>query len=251
MARPQTNTVVYFSHDTDASEGKTLTIMEGQFGLEGFAFWYKLLEKLGKTEGHYIDCQNEEDFEFLARKFGLGPVSVTEMLDKLSKLRAIDRVLWFHKIIWSQNFVDRLEDVYSKRKRELPAKPDYCNGNCNHAHLYEDVSVTETPVLGAESTQSKVKYIILYNNKEDAEKTWGTVLKLLSERVSKSNYKTYLEGTNALGYLDKDFVIETASDYIASYLHENQRSLVEKALAEVLGKPVKAVFQVKVCEETE
>ncbi len=39
MPRPQKNTVDYFSHDADASDGRTLSILENNFGAEGYMAW--------------------------------------------------------------------------------------------------------------------------------------------------------------------------------------------------------------------
>ena len=60
MARPIKHTVDYFSHDADASEGKTLTILENNFGLEGYAAWFKLLERLSKAENHVMKCRTRK-----------------------------------------------------------------------------------------------------------------------------------------------------------------------------------------------
>jgi hypothetical protein len=158
MARPQSDKVDYFSHDCDAAGGKTLTIMRGQFGLAGAGFWWSLLEGLGTSPGHFYDGRDSTDLEFLLRKLGTDLVSGTEMLDKLAFLGAIDKILWEHRVIWSQNFVDRLADVYEKRKRPLPQKPCFCDGNCKHAIVEVGISGTETPIPVTEMPQSKVKY---------------------------------------------------------------------------------------------
>ena len=55
MARTQKDTVDYFPHDADASAGDTLTVLEGQYANDGYAFWFKLLERLASSEGHFID----------------------------------------------------------------------------------------------------------------------------------------------------------------------------------------------------
>lgn len=159
MARPQSNTVEYFSHDTDASEKKTVGIMLEEFGLTGSGFWWILLEKLGSANNHYLDLRNPIDMEFLLRKWGLSVVSGTEMLDKLAYLGGIDPVLWSHGIVWSQNFVNRLSDVYKKRNRLPPEKPCFCDDNCNHSSLKGVISGTKTPVLGSGIPQKIIKDI--------------------------------------------------------------------------------------------
>jgi hypothetical protein len=64
MTRPLTNTVEYFMHTT--SHGKTLFILEQRFGNDGYSFWYKLLETLGRTENHFIDITDPLVFEKLS-----------------------------------------------------------------------------------------------------------------------------------------------------------------------------------------
>jgi len=46
MARPHKQTVDYFPHDTDASEGKTLTIIQSKYGNDGFIWCQKFVDRL-------------------------------------------------------------------------------------------------------------------------------------------------------------------------------------------------------------
>jgi hypothetical protein len=144
MARPKRKGVDYFPHD--CLSGKTLFIIEQKFGNDGYALWFKLLEFIGTKEGHFIDYNNPADRGFLAAKCRLDEVSVTEILDELANLDAIDRELWSQKIIWSAGFLERISDVYVKRRVEIPVKPSFCSEN----PPLNGVSVPE-------STQSKVK----------------------------------------------------------------------------------------------
>lgn len=166
MGRPQKQTVDYFPHDTDAAEGRTLTILQSKYGNTGYAFWFKLLERLGRTSGHFIDCQSDQDLEYLAAKTNVGvsvtdnAISVTDILDTLSFLGSIDKILWEHRVVYSQHFVENIADVYGKRNSNLPPKPYFCNGNCPEHHFL----VTETPILSPHNTQSKVNKSKVNNN---------------------------------------------------------------------------------------
>lgn len=122
MARPQKAGVDYFSHDVDTN-GKTLFTLEATYGNDGYAFWFKLLELLGKQDGLYYDCREEANTIYLAARAHISVELALEMLDILAKLEAIDAELWQERIIWCQKFVNRLQDVYTKRRRELPQKP--------------------------------------------------------------------------------------------------------------------------------
>ena len=98
--------------------------IENKYGNDGYAFWFKLLELLGSTEHHYIDCNNSETWEFMLAKTRLNEISATEILDLFSRLGAIDKELWEHKIIRSQNFIDNLNTVYVRREINVYTKSD-------------------------------------------------------------------------------------------------------------------------------
>ncbi|HBR31931.1 MAG TPA: hypothetical protein DD733_07595, partial [Clostridiales bacterium] len=146
MARPIKSGVDYFPHDTDSASRKTLFTLESKFGNDGYAFWFKLLEILGTQEGLYYDCGNPAGWLFLVAKTRVDEVTATEILNILSQIGAIDAELWECKIVWIQNFVDRLKPLYDKRVAKIPDKPSYRSEN-----------PVASDVIGEISTQSKVK----------------------------------------------------------------------------------------------
>lgn len=123
MARPEKKTVDYFSHDCIPK--KTLFIIEQKYKNDGYAFWYKLLELLGVSSGHYFDLNVKGNMEFLTAKTHLESDTCIEILNLLTDLGAIDNGLWKNKVVWCQNFVDRLDTVYSKREGGKPEKPNF------------------------------------------------------------------------------------------------------------------------------
>ena len=133
-----------------------MDIIEGQFGNEGYAAWWKLLELLGDTEGHYYDCGNPINMRFLATKMRVSEGFRDGFMALLVELEAIDGALWtYHKVIWCQHFVDRLTEVYRKRRQELPVKPCFRDEN------------PSTPVVPvAEMPQSRVEESRVEENKE-------------------------------------------------------------------------------------
>lgn len=108
---------------------RTMFILEQKYGNDGYAFWFKLLEVLGGTENHVFDTRNTEDMMFLVSKTRLNEDICLEILNLLSSLKAIDSDLWGSGLIWCQNFVDGVADVYKKRKREVPIKPSLRSPN--------------------------------------------------------------------------------------------------------------------------
>jgi hypothetical protein len=154
MGRSIKHTVEYFSHDANASQGKTLTILENNYGIAGYAAWFKLLEVLSTVDNHIFTCRNLEDREYLAARLKLKVQDLDSILGKMAELDAIDKDLWKHGIIWSQNFVLRLKSVYDNRRQPLPTRPSF---NISTPNLQTETQLlgVETPLLGVETPQRK------------------------------------------------------------------------------------------------
>lgn len=143
----------YFPHV--CNHGQTMFIVEQRFGNDGYAFWFKLLETLGSTDGHFLDCGNPAAWEFLIAKTRLSEDSCTGILDLLAKLGAIDPTLWAQRIIWCQNFVDGIAPAYTKRGAETPPKPELLDQKPRR----KGVSGTRNPQTRLDKTREEEKDI--------------------------------------------------------------------------------------------
>jgi len=157
MARPQKQTVDYFPHDSKASDGTTLTIIDSQFGNDGYAFWFKLLERLAASPGHFLDCRNSARWQFLLAKTHTSEDIACRLLNLLAELDAIDAELWLNKVVWSQNLVDNIADVYKNRRALIPQKPSVNGNNPITFGVSTGGNSTLAGVSTGESTQTKLK----------------------------------------------------------------------------------------------
>lgn len=123
MGRPHKQTVDYFPHY--CIHKKTIFIIEEQYGDKGYAFWFKLLELLGTTEGHFLDLNDGVTWEFLRAKTRTSDECCGEILELLAKLQAIDGELWKRRVVWCQNFVDGIAHVYVNRRVDIPQRPSF------------------------------------------------------------------------------------------------------------------------------
>lgn len=121
MARPQKQTVDYFPHMV--GDSKTRFVLESKYGNDGYAFWFKLLEILCKSNGHFYDCNGVAEWEYLVAFTKVAERVANAILDKLSEMGNIDRELWECGVIWCQSLVDNIADAYKKRTISVPKKP--------------------------------------------------------------------------------------------------------------------------------
>ncbi len=121
--RPPKQTVDYFPHYANASMRKTVDILERKYGNDGYAFWFKLLELLARTPGHYYTFPNEEELFALAALTRAEIDDTKTILGMLARLGAIDADLLSVNCIWATNLVGNLSYIYDKRSGDPPAKP--------------------------------------------------------------------------------------------------------------------------------
>lgn len=123
MGRPRKQTVDFFPHFV-STDSRTKFILEESWGNNGYAFWFKLLELLGRSEGHYYDCSTTANKKYLTALMKIDESTINEILETLADLGNIDKELWEErKVIWCQSLLDNLQDVYSKRTVSAPTRP--------------------------------------------------------------------------------------------------------------------------------
>ena len=183
MARPHKQIVDYFPHDTDASEGKTLTIIQNKFGNDGYAFWYKLLQLLGKSPGHYFDFNEPEDWEFLLAKTHINDTEkARDILKTLSILKAIDSELYEHGVIWCQKFVNGISEAYKRTVDGIPQRPDFLVNVINN-----DVSVQKDGVSANINTNNATEIPQTKLNKTKRDNN------ILPDWIDKDLWNAFLE----------------------------------------------------------
>jgi hypothetical protein len=121
MSKARRQEVDYFPHHCE--HGRVLFILEGNFGNDGYAVFYKIQELLAKTNGHCYNCSPPENWEYLLSKMNVPESRVMEIINKLVSMKIFDPDLWLQKHIWMQSFVDSVVDAYARRKCNVPSKP--------------------------------------------------------------------------------------------------------------------------------
>lgn len=127
MGRNLKKGVDYFPHSTIAAlTSSTIYTIESEFGNDGYALWFKLLEYIGISERLLLDRADKSKWLYFVAKSKVGEERAVSIIDRLADIGAIDEELWKeHGIIWSDNFVASIEDVYKKRGVPPPQKPTF------------------------------------------------------------------------------------------------------------------------------
>jgi len=122
LGRLRKQTAEYFPHFV--GDSRTKFVLENTWGNDGYAFWFKLLELLCRSDGHFYDCSQAADMKYLTALTKVTNEVAADILQELAEMGKIDAQLWSEKrIIWCQTLVDNLAGMYAKRTTPMPNKP--------------------------------------------------------------------------------------------------------------------------------
>jgi hypothetical protein len=117
--------VDYFPHL--CKHGESMHYMEKKYQNDGYAVWYKLLEKLALTDDHYLDLKKESKIMYLSSFCLVSEEMLLNIIDDLVKLEEFHIELWEkHKIIYNEKFIDNVQDAYRMRNSKLRSLSDLC-----------------------------------------------------------------------------------------------------------------------------
>ena len=163
MARPERRNVDYFPHYL--SEGKKMYLIEHKYGNDGYAVWFKLLETLATTNDHWLNLNDETNVMFMSAKCRVSEDVLFNILEDLSKLGEISSLLWKDKVVWSDKFIESIQDAYSRRNNKCMQLDSLCQ-HLSSLGIHKPSNCT---LKGSKKPQSKVEEIkVLYPSKEIA-----------------------------------------------------------------------------------
>ena len=166
MSRPEKRYVEYFPFY--CKEGKPMFFIEKKYGNDGFAVWIKTIRHLAVTTDHHVDLSDELELMHLATKCNVSEGLFIEIIEALVKMGEFDKDLWERRVLWSEKFIDSIQDAYKKRINKCITKKQlmYDLGGFRSSEVGgNEVSGYGNSVKGAINTQT-----ILEETKEDKTK---------------------------------------------------------------------------------
>ena len=115
MARTERNDADFFPFMV--KDGRTLFILQTKYGLVGIGFFTQLMRTLCSTPYHVLDLSDPIQHLYILSKLGASEEPLADqMLDLMADTGKIDKELWTQrKVIFCQDFMNSLNDLYSKR----------------------------------------------------------------------------------------------------------------------------------------
>ena len=245
MARPERNNVDYFPFYCE--EGKKMYYLEETYGNDGFAVFLKILRELAKTDYHFLDISKKTTLMFLSVKCKVSKEILLSIINDLVELDKFDFDLWTeHKVIWCKDFIDSIQDAYSKRKNNCITK----EGLLRHLQGLEVLKPSKLPLKGGGNPQSieeytkeeksisLVRFEFLFKNyyenvkkaKEQKENA-GIEFEKLTE-IEKNKALLQIENYSKTKPEDEHKYLATCKNYLSGKLFNNEFAKKDKKTKE-------------------
>jgi hypothetical protein len=117
MARPHSEGLEYFEHDVDASNDEKIESMEAVYGTAGYAFYFKLAERIYRAGGS-LNVSAAETRQILSRKCLATLEEWEKMLGTAIRIGLFDAQEYeANRVLTSNGIKKRCEKVFEKRLR--------------------------------------------------------------------------------------------------------------------------------------
>lgn len=162
MARPERKNVDYFPHYM--SHGAKMKYLENKYGNDGYAVWYKIIERLAHSENHYVDLNDDIQVTFLSDFCKVEEEVLLEIIEFLVKAKWLHKGLWEKRVLFSSEFLGSIQDAYERRKNDCIKQ--------EAIELMYHINTQESDISEPVKPQSKGEYSKPNETKEEKERVY-------------------------------------------------------------------------------
>jgi hypothetical protein len=178
MARPKKQGLDYFPHDTDAMNDEKLEIMQLLYGNDGYAFYFKMLERIYRSPELMLDISDAETKKVMIKKCDVDEMMFDMMMQSCIKHGLFDASLFHeHGLITSDGIIKRAEIVLSKRQK-MRQRYENQGVGVSDAETQQKHS-RNTAEMMSETPQSKVKKSKEKKSKVNNKTLYGEFVELM------------------------------------------------------------------------
>ena len=122
MARPLKLGLDYFPHDTDAMGDEKLEALEAAYGNDGYAFYFKCLERIYRTENAELDLSLPGALAVLAAKVNVSQEQLQEMLKFSCEWGLFDSTIYKKRHLLTSNGIRKRAEIVIEAREQRRAR---------------------------------------------------------------------------------------------------------------------------------
>lgn len=147
MARPLKPNLEYFNHKVNASHDNKIEQLEYRFKNDGYAVFFKILEKLYNDNGKF-NLKTDAEFEIYGAKWHVGTDRLKEIISYMREISLFPRNNFLSKSV-----KEKLNRIETERER----KRNYYKNKIDSQEVLDVQNTGETPPLPSKEKKRKEK----------------------------------------------------------------------------------------------
>ena len=151
MARPLKKGLDYFPHDTDAMNDEKLEIMQLLYGNDGYAFYFKMLERIYRSTDLLLDVSDAETKLVMIKKCNVDEERFDKMLATALRHGLFDQNAFNEFGVVTSKGVHKRSEMVTKKRENMRER---YNSKVSDAETREE-TMSETPQTKQNKTKQK------------------------------------------------------------------------------------------------
>lgn len=249
--RLRKNDLDYFPLEININQDSKILLLEGKFGLEGFAVLIKLYIKIYGDKGYYCEWNEVEKLLF-ARMLGIDADRLDEIISHCIKFKIFDKKIYEkYSILTSKGIQERFFFITSRRKKinvensylliksEEYRAVENSEKTVENSKIQSELVKIQSELVNKQTKdvflqQSKVNDLIKDKRASQNVENYHPLLELLAknEYIDANTITRQLEQFNDLFFnLERDYeleLIKAATSYITRFVKRNNVSIANK-----------------------
>lgn len=150
--RPKKLTLDFFIHDVHASSDIKIRRLEKRHGNDGYATFFKLLERMCQHDGMKLDLSDTGNAEILADDFNLRDIHhLFQVIQDCTEIGLFDKQLWNgDRVVFSHSLYGRYLDRLEERRQAAERKNRRAEAK-NLATRIKDIQESEAGIITREN----------------------------------------------------------------------------------------------------
>ena len=211
MPRPLKEGMDYFPHDTDAADDEKVVALEAMFGNDGYAFYFKTLERIYRTSDAELDLSLPGALEVHAMKLRIPIPLLREMIELACGWGLFDEGVYERTQKLTSGGVQKRAEIVTDARKQRRERYDLEKAR-------KKIGGDKPPTNGGLSLRAKGK-----ERKGKEEES-------LVEKPDATNFPSNNQhpASDSLGFNSNDdgtAVIQTAFDMLAEFAADNEPNL--------------------------
>lgn len=170
MARPIKEGMDYFPHDTDSSNDEKIEALRGEFGNDGYAMYFILLERIYKTDTGSLDMNKIVIKKAIIKHIGVSEDVFNNILEFCFEIELFDKSIYENSGLLTSNGIKKRREEVNKQREKWRKRKVIQKENSNK----EEFSNEKIPQIKEKESKEKESKENKTKEKEIMDKLGGS-----------------------------------------------------------------------------